>query len=136
VQEGLGDANLPIVASRRHQDALSRVQAFAAMFEGYANQACTQVAGEIIDEPNRIDEVMARRGVSTTEGEELLTGLLGLSFDRSLEQSGTTFCAAVVSLRGHFSIVCGSRPITCLLWKRSRIHLSGWNGSSRRRVSR
>jgi putative hydrolase len=100
VQEGLGDANLPIVASRRHQKALSRVQAFVAMFEGYANQACTQVAGEIIDEPHRIDEVMARRGLSTTEGEELLAGLLGLSFDRSLEQSGTTFCAAVVSLRG------------------------------------
>jgi uncharacterized protein (DUF2342 family) len=43
---------------------------------------------------------MARRAISPSEGESLLAGLLGLSFDRGLEQAGTTFCAAVVSLKG------------------------------------
>jgi putative hydrolase len=100
VQEGLGDASLPVVASPRHQSALRRVQAFIAIFEGYANHACKQVAGEILKDPHKVDEVMARRAVSASDGEALLTGLIGLSFDRALEQSGTTFCAAVISLKG------------------------------------
>lgn len=100
VQEGLGSASLPVVASLRHESALQRVQAFIAIFEGYANNASKQVAGEILRDAQRVDEIMARRAVSPTEGETLLAGLLGLRFDRALEQAGTTFCAAVVSLKG------------------------------------
>ena len=100
VQEGLGDGSLPVIASPRHQAALQRLQAFVAVFEGYANHACRQIAGELIDDPQRVDELMARRAISPSEGETLLAGLLGLSFDRGLEQAGTTFCAAVVSLKG------------------------------------
>jgi putative hydrolase len=100
VQEGLGDGTLPVLPSQRHQTALRRLQAFVAMFEGYANHACKQIAAEIIDDAPRVDEIMARRAISPSEGETLLAGLLGLSFDRALEQSGTTFCAAVVSLKG------------------------------------
>jgi putative hydrolase len=100
VQEGLGDAALPIVASQRHQNALRRLQAFIAILEGYANHGCKQVAGEIVSDSQLIDEVMARRAASPSEGEAMLAGLLGLSLDRALEQSGTTFCAAAVSLKG------------------------------------
>lgn len=100
VQEGLGDASLPVVASPRHQSALQRVQAFIAVFEGYASHACKQVADGVVNDSDRVDEVMARRALSPREGESLLAGLLGLSYDRALEQAGKTFCAAIVSLKG------------------------------------
>jgi putative hydrolase len=91
---------IPIVPSERHNRALGNVQAFVAVFEGYARNASSQVAAEVVEEPSKIDEVMVRRATTPTDGERLLSGLLGLSFDRALEQSGATFCAAVVSLKG------------------------------------
>ena len=91
---------LPIVPSERHRRALGSIQALVALLEGYARHASSQVAGEIVEEPSKIDEIMIRRATTPTEGEQLLSGLLGLSFDRALEQSGATFCAAVVSLKG------------------------------------
>ena len=101
LQEGLGlEGGLPIVPSERHTRALRRMQAMVALFEGYANEACRQVGSEVIQEQDRVDEAMARRAASPSEGESMLASLLGLSFDRALEQSGQTFCAAVVSLRG------------------------------------
>jgi putative hydrolase len=100
VTEGLGDQTLPIVASERHNKALQRLQAFIAVWEGYGQQASQQVAEEMLAGSEVIDEAMARRAVSASEGENLLSGILGFSFDRKLEQSGRTFCAAVVSLKG------------------------------------
>lgn len=94
------EETLPIVPSDRHRRALASIQALVALLEGYARNASSQVAAEIVEEPAKIDEVMTRRAMTPTDGERLLSGLLGLSFDRALEQSGATFCAAVVSLKG------------------------------------
>ena len=94
------EETLPIVPSERHRRALDNIQAFVALLEGYARNASSQVASEIVEEPSKIDEIMIRRATTSTAGERLLSGLLGLSFDRALEQSGATFCAAVVSLKG------------------------------------
>ena len=91
---------IPIVPSERHRRALDNIQAFVALLEGYARNASSQVAEEVVEEPSKIDEIMIRRATTPTDGERLLSGLLGLSFDRALEQSGATFCAAVVSLKG------------------------------------
>jgi uncharacterized protein (DUF2342 family) len=91
---------LPIVPSDRHRRALDRLQAFVALFEGYAQHACDQVVEEVLEHRQRIDEVMARRSASPSDGEEMLSAMLGLAFDRTLERAGETFCAAVVSLQG------------------------------------
>jgi putative hydrolase len=94
------EETLPIVPSHRHRRALDNIQALVALLEGYARNASSQVASEIVEEPSKIDEIMIRRATTSTDGERMLSGLLGLSFDRALEQSGATFCAAVVSLKG------------------------------------
>jgi putative hydrolase len=94
------DDILPIVPSERHNQALRRVRAFVALFEGYARHACAQVADQVVKDYPRLEEVMARRAAEPSDGESMLTNLLGLSLDRALEQSGVTFCAAIVSLKG------------------------------------
>jgi putative hydrolase len=101
LQEGLtpGDA-LPVVPTERHRRALDRLHAFMALFEGYARHACAAVSSQIIGDTARIDEGMARHNLSPSDGEEMLASLLGLSLDRALETTGTTFCAAVVRLHG------------------------------------
>jgi putative hydrolase len=101
LQEGMGaEGALPIVSSPRHTAARSRLQAFVALLGGYAHHSSRQVAPEIVSDAARIDEVMARRAASPNDSEILLSTILGLSFDRSLESAGATFCAAVTSLRG------------------------------------
>jgi putative hydrolase len=101
LQEGLtpGDA-LPVVPTERHRRALDRLHAFMALFEGYARHACAAVSSQVIGDTARIDEGMARHNLSPSDGEEMLASLLGLSLDRSLDTTGTTFCAAVVRLHG------------------------------------
>jgi putative hydrolase len=101
LQESMGMQDiLPIVPSERHMRALRRVRAFTALYEGYASYACAQVAGQVVRDYARLEEVMSRRAAGPSEGETMLTNLLGLSPDRALEQSGKTFCAAIVSLKG------------------------------------
>ena len=101
LQEGLspGDA-LPVVPTERHRRALERLHAFMALFEGYARHACAAVSSQVLGDTARIDEGMARHNLSPSDGEEMLASLLGLSLDRSLDSTGTTFCAAVVRLHG------------------------------------
>ncbi|MGH2787539.1 MAG: zinc-dependent metalloprotease [Actinomycetota bacterium] len=101
LQEGLSPGNaLPVVPTERHRRALDRLHAFMALFEGYSRYACSEVSGQVIGDTTRIDEGMARHNLSPSDGEEMLASLLGLSLDRSLESTGTTFCAAVVKLHG------------------------------------
>lgn len=100
LQESTETAALPVVQTERHDRALGRVRAFLALFEGYATHAAEAVAGEVVDDTAQIDEGMARHRASPSEGQALLASLLGISFDRALETSGATFCAAVVKLHG------------------------------------
>jgi putative hydrolase len=101
LQSGIGaDGGLPIVSSARHSAARERLRAFIALLGGYAQHACRQVAPQVAPEAEKIDEIMARRAATPSEAEALLSTLLGLSFDRTLEGAGTTFCAAVASLKG------------------------------------
>jgi putative hydrolase len=105
LQEGLGPSSmLPVVPTERHRRALGRVTAFLALFEGYATHAAKAVALEIVGDTARIDEGMARREASTSQGRELLEGLLGIAVDRAMEAAGATFCAAITRLRGPLAL--------------------------------
>ena len=101
LQEGLGDgAALPLVPTDRHRRALGRLRSFLAAVEGYARHAGGAVAGAVGGPATQIDEGMARHRLKGNEAEAMLKSLLGVSFDRDLETAGTTFCAAVVQLKG------------------------------------
>ena len=101
LQEGMGPSEmLPVVSTERHAKSLDRMRAFVAVLEGYAHHSSQAVSENLLGDASKIDEGMRRRAASPTEGEAMLQSLLGVSFDRALEQSGATFCAAVVELKG------------------------------------
>ncbi|MEA2499335.1 MAG: hypothetical protein QOH26_1740 [Actinomycetota bacterium] len=101
LEQGLGSGQtFPIAATERHAQALSRLQAFVAVFEGYATHAVGQVGPEMIKSLPQIEEGMARHAASPSEGKSALDDILGITPDRSLQTSGVTFCAAIVKLQG------------------------------------
>lgn len=101
LDEGLAAApGLPVVASERHERALHRLHAFLALVEGYARSASRAVGLELLGETHQIDEGMARRRMSTSQGDAMLGSVLGVSLDRALEAAGETFCAAILKLHG------------------------------------
>ena len=101
LQEGLGTEQvLPIVETERHGQALGRLRAFVAVVEGYAKHAASVVASEVVGEYEKIEEGVTRHGAAASPGQTMLSGILGVSFDRPLEAAGSTFCAAVVKLKG------------------------------------
>jgi putative hydrolase len=91
---------LPVVQSERHSRALDRVRAFTALFEGYGAHAAEAVMPQVVEGAARIDEGMARHRSSPSEGQAALSTILGITFDRALENKGETFCAAVVKMKG------------------------------------
>ncbi|MGH2697978.1 MAG: zinc-dependent metalloprotease [Actinomycetota bacterium] len=91
---------LPVIQSERHNRALERVRAFTALFEGYGAHAAEAVMPQVVGDPARIDEGMARHRASPSEGQAALSSILGISYDRALEEKGETFCAAVVKMKG------------------------------------
>jgi putative hydrolase len=117
---GLGDGGLPVVASQRHQTALHRLQAMVAIFEGYANNACKQIAREIIDDAHRVDEIMARRAISPSEGATLLAGLPARPFAPPWLRSKDLI----------YSIEFGKHPTICRRFRRSRTPSCGWSASN------
>lgn len=94
------DQVLPVVQTPRHAMAHDRLQAFVAVFEGYATHAAQQVGSEVIADEAKIAEGMSRREASPSEGKTALTSMLGLALDRSQRTAGVTFCAAVVDRKG------------------------------------
>jgi putative hydrolase len=91
---------LPVIQSERHSRALGRVRAFTALFEGYGAHSADAVMPQVVEGAARIDEGMARHRSSPSEGQAALSSIIGVSFDRALENKGETFCAAVVKMRG------------------------------------
>lgn len=101
LQEGLGaGAALPLVPTDRHRRALARLRSFLAAVEGYARHATSAVAGSVTGPVTQIEEGVARHRLKGSEAETMLKTILGVSLDRELEAAGTTFCAAVVKLKG------------------------------------
>lgn len=102
LQEGLGGSEqaFPIAPTERHRRALERLRAWTAVLEGYAAHAAAEVAAEMLPDAGRMDEAMARRATTPTEGRQMLASVLGISVDRELQAAGRTFCAAVVKLKG------------------------------------
>jgi putative hydrolase len=99
--EGLGGAGaLPVVPTEQHAQALTRLQAFTAVAEGYAAHAAAAVSEQLIPGAPQIDEGMTRHTASPSEGTAALTSMLGISIDRSDQAAGITFCKAVVQLKG------------------------------------
>ena len=94
------DRTIPLVATERHRGALDRVRALVALLEGYAAHLAAQVESQLISEPARIQESVARHRASPSEGKVALASLLGFSSDRELEAAGRTFCEAIVKLEG------------------------------------
>jgi putative hydrolase len=91
---------LPVIQSERHSRALGRVRAFTALFEGYGAHSAEAVMSQVVEGAARIDEGMARHRSSPSEGQAALSSVIGVSFDRALENKGETFCAAVVKMKG------------------------------------
>ena len=91
---------LPIVETDRHRTAHERLRSFIALFEGYSAHAGGAVAGEVVPTTARIEEGMARRAASPSEGKAALSSVLGLSFDKQSTTRGKTFCDAITSLHG------------------------------------
>ena len=101
LQEGLSvEQLLPIVPTDRHQRAVDRLKSFMAALDGYATHVMDQVSERVLGPSERLEESMARRSATPSDGRRMLTALLGLSFDKSMSAAGTTFCAAIVKLRG------------------------------------
>jgi putative hydrolase len=98
-QSGIESA-LPIVQSERHHKALERLRTFVAVLQGYASHATDAVATQLIPEASKIQEGMARRTASPSEGKTMLSSLFGISLDRQPAVSGSTFCAAIAKLKG------------------------------------
>lgn len=91
---------LPLVPTEAHARALARFQAFVATSEGYAANATSQVAAELVKDAGRIEEAMVRHAASPSAGKQALTTLLGISLDRDQRIAGMTFCNAITQLRG------------------------------------
>lgn len=101
LQEGMGGGEmLPLVPTERHRGSLDRLRAFTAALDGYAHQTASAVSASFVGDATRIEEGMRRRSASPTEGEAMFQAMLGITFDKTLEQSGATFCAAIAELRG------------------------------------
>lgn len=101
LQEGAGEQGmLPLVSTPRHRKALDRLHALIAIREGYAGLASDTVGPSIVEDKEKIDEGMRRWRNRPSQGQTMLQSVLGISIDRNLEQSGRTFCNAIVELRG------------------------------------
>jgi putative hydrolase len=101
LQAGVGIEDvMPVVPSERHSRSLDRLHAFVALLHGYAQHAAAAVGDEVVSSRALIDEGMARRDASQSEGRAMLKAVLGFDVDRSLQTAGATFCAAVVKLHG------------------------------------
>ncbi|MDQ3982949.1 MAG: zinc-dependent metalloprotease, partial [Actinomycetota bacterium] len=101
LQEGMGaGATLPLVPTDRHRSALARLRSFLAALEGYARHASAAVGESLVGPAKQIEEGVTRHRLKGNEGEAMLAAILGVSFDRDLDGAGTTFCAAVVELKG------------------------------------
>ena len=100
LEEGFNlDELIPIVHTERHTKAVARIRAFGALVLGYSKHAASVVGEEIVGAFAKLEEGMARHEVASTAGRAILQGVLGVEFDRKLETSGSTFCAAIVSLK-------------------------------------
>lgn len=101
LQEGFDTSQmLPIVQTPRHTKALDRLRAFIGLFEGYARHVSTAVGDQAVGDTSRIAEGMRRRSASPSEGRAMLNAMLGWKPEPGLEQTGTTFCNAIVELHG------------------------------------
>jgi putative hydrolase len=101
LRSGAGmDQLIPVAETERHRQAKARLRSFLAVFEGYAQHASASVGPTLLGDTSRIDEGMSRQRAAPTEGKTMLSSVLGIERDRSLEKAGQTFCAAVVKLRG------------------------------------
>ncbi|HEV3473290.1 MAG TPA: zinc-dependent metalloprotease [Actinomycetota bacterium] len=98
------DRSIPVVETERHRAALDRVRAFVALLEGYSAHIAAEVESELVEEPARLQEGVARHRASPSEGKAALASLLGFSSDRELEAGGRTFCEAIVKLEGLTSL--------------------------------
>ena len=105
LEEGFGASEmLPIVQTPRHTKALDTLRAFIAVFDGYARHVSRSVAAEVVGDTGRIEEGMRRRSASPTDGRAMLRAMLGLTLDPGLDQTGATFCKAIVELHGIASL--------------------------------
>ena len=81
------------------KDAMSRLQAFMTLTEGYATFVMDAVGAKLLSEHPRLKEAMERRRQSLSPGDALLERLLGLELKRRQYEEGVKFCRYVAGLR-------------------------------------
>jgi putative hydrolase len=99
-QEAGEQGMLPVVSTERHRKALDRLNALVAVRTGYADMASDAVGPSVIDDKSKVDEGMRRWRSAPSQGQALLASVAGITLDRSVEQTGRTFCNAIAELRG------------------------------------
>lgn len=80
------------------RDAMSRLQAFMTLAEGYSTFVMDAVGAQILSDHPRLKEVMGRRKRSRSPGDELLERLLGIELKRRQYDEGVRFCRYVVGM--------------------------------------
>jgi coenzyme F420 biosynthesis associated uncharacterized protein len=81
------------------KDAMSRVQAFMTLAEGYATFVMDAVGARLLSDHARLKEAMERRRQSLSPGDALFERLLGLELKRRQYEEGVKFCRYVAGVR-------------------------------------
>ena len=100
-QPALGDPDQLIQAAWTplSKDAMSRLQAFMTLAEGYATFVMDAVGARLLSDHARLKEAMERRSQSLSPGDALLERLLGLELKRRQYEEGVKFCRYVAGVR-------------------------------------
>lgn len=81
------------------RDAISRLQAFLTLVEGYSTFVMDGVAAEVLRDHAKMKEVISRRKNTASPGEVLFERLLGVELKRQQYEQGATFCRYVATMR-------------------------------------
>lgn len=80
------------------RDAISRLEAFLTLVEGYSIFVMDGVAAEVLRDHAKMKEVISRRKNTASPGEVLFERLLGIELKRQQYEQGATFCRYVASM--------------------------------------
>ncbi|HSR46200.1 MAG TPA: zinc-dependent metalloprotease [Acidimicrobiia bacterium] len=88
---GLGGLLAPDV----NTEGLEAIQAFMAILEGYGDHVMDRAGAKLLPDLGRMREAMDRRRSEPTQGEQVLSRILGLELKQEQYSLGTSFCAEV-----------------------------------------
>lgn len=91
------DQLLPMLMSPAQEAALSEIQAFMSVLEGFAEWAMNVVGSELLDQFDKMREGINRRRAEKSSVERMLEQLLGLDLKREQYRAGEKFITAIAA---------------------------------------